>query len=183
MDKSIIKETKFSKLIELVPKGNRRIFAQIYFNKDEQSTIMEQIIDGIYNVFGIESSDFYINPTRIYHYNLARQIYWFCMRSSTPSTLAELGNQFGKDHATVLNGIRKVQSGYRFNKRIRKFFDAVLLCVDESLVSNIRQDLMRDHDIKKNIKVVYLPKGKKEIREYKRYQDADGYWHENIKII
>ena len=183
MDRTVIKETTFSKLLELVPKGNRRIFAQIYFNKSDQTTIMEQVVEGIYNVFGIDSNDFFTNPTRLYHYNLARQIYWFCMRSVTANTLVELGSQFDKDHATVLNGIRKVQNGYRFNKRIRKFFDAVLLCVDDHFCSSIRQDLMREHDIKKNIKIVYLPKGKKEIREYKRYQGADGYWHENIKII
>ena len=122
MDKEHEK-TKFAQLLDLVPEGNKRLFAQLYFNKEEKAPVMQQVLNGIYHSLGIESNDFFINKTRKYHYNMGRHIYWFCMRSATSMTLSELGDQFGKDHATVLNGIRKMHNGYQYDKKIRRMFE------------------------------------------------------------
>jgi hypothetical protein len=177
-----IEKTKFNQLLELVPEGNKRLFSQIYFNEEPKSTTMQQVLNGIYHSLGIETNDFFTNKTRKYHYNMGRHIYWFCMRSATSMTLSELGDQFKKDHATVLNGLRKIHNGYQYNNKIRRIVEWVLVCLEDDIAKTIREDLKRPHNIKKNIKVVYLPKGGVEKREYKRYQDSDGYWHENIKI-
>lgn len=180
--RTIEEKTKFSQLLDLVPENNKRLFSQIYFNNETKAPIMQQVLNGIYHALGVCPDDFFINATRKYHYNIARHMYWFCMRSATSMTLSELGDQFKKDHSTVLNGLRKVHNGYHYDKKIRRMFDWVLVCLDNDIADIIKEDLKRPHGIKKLIKVVYLPKGKVEKREYKRYQDSDGYWHENIKI-
>lgn len=182
MDK-IHEKTKFAQLLDLVPDGNKRLFSQIYFNNQPKEPIMQQVLNGIYHALGIEPTEFFINKTRKYHYNMARHIYWFCMRSATSMTLCELGDQFGKDHSTVLNGIRKIYNGYQYDKKIRRMVEWVLVCIDQDISNIIRDDIRRPHNIKKNIKVVYSPKGVAQKREYKRFQDSDGYWHENIKIL
>lgn len=74
-------------------------------------------------------------PTRKRPYIEARAVYYKLCREFTNLTLENIGWDFGKNHATVLNGIRQLDNWIKQDSRIKNNYKIL-----KSKIFNIEQD-------------------------------------------
>lgn len=65
----------------------------------------QRILEMVAEFYGFEAMDL-LKQCRRHEYVTARQIAWYLHRMITGATLPELGKMYGRDHTTVLHGLR-----------------------------------------------------------------------------
>lgn len=98
----------------------------------EQDEMRQVVFDAIEQVFGVKKDDpklrdsqdnFYLDLRKIIFHNLYPNY----------GTLTEVGKVFGKNHATVINAIRRYAEHYNTDKYFKQKADAVESIIKEKL--------------------------------------------------
>jgi chromosomal replication initiation ATPase DnaA len=133
----MIETKRYRDLIELVPRKNKALFTQIYFNKKvEYEELKAEIINAIESVLGITFEQM-ASRSREGEYVTARQIFFLVMRSCTTATYQEIGSIIGRDHSTVLYGTNKAIVDYNYSKQHRTVINSVLERLDPKSYESI----------------------------------------------
>ena len=141
------------------------------------NTALEIVLSAVNSVYGASYTleDVY-KGTRYRPLVIARQLYWYLKRTySKSSTLHSLGAEFGKDHATVLHGLRNMEG--LVDVRDKAILRILYLCED-----NFCMVLKRtDEDIKEaNLKMeqkmtLYTQRERAKVRTTKQTAKASLY--------
>ena len=73
---------------------------------------------------------------------LARNIYFHVVRSRTSLSYAEIGRSVGKDHASVIHGVKRINEWMSYDKTVLSLYDSVIDALDEDYDYNL--DLNKD---------------------------------------
>lgn len=80
-----------------------------------------------------------IKPEQIVQYNrfgrlpLVRQVCYWLVRKSTHAGLVEIGRAFHRNHASIINGLKKIERLRAEDRSFRDFTDALLRVVTENV--------------------------------------------------
>jgi len=88
--------------------------------------LIKEIVD---QYFKIDIS----TPTRKVAYVEARALYYKLSRAHSRLSLEVIGEYVGKDHATAINGINKLEGWMEYDKRMRYHYDELNKLVKEGL--------------------------------------------------
>jgi Bacterial dnaA protein helix-turn-helix len=66
-----------------------------------------------------------LSPNRKERFVQARQAAWLLLRKRTRLSLPQIGARFGRDHSTVLHGVRKMEAQMRSNPLLRERLAAI----------------------------------------------------------
>lgn len=95
-----------------------------YHTEAQQSLTPEAIIETVADYFSIEIDDL-LGPKREKVIAQPRQIaYYLCCEMAGMSS-SKIGDEFNRDHSTVLNGIGKIRSAMNINQNIRNYVEDI----------------------------------------------------------
>jgi len=121
---------KINDLINEYNKSDSKFTLKLYVNVKERSYLkFDQIMQSVCMATGITAE--YINmKSREPVVLLPRQMCHYIASKCTKKTLSEIGKYFGnKDHATVLNSVKKIQNYLDTDKEFRdKYGDLLNSC-------------------------------------------------------
>lgn len=73
-----------------------------------------------------------LSSSRRGHVTLARQIAMYLVRKSSRLSTTQIGRAFGRNHATVLHSITKIEAMVQRSPKIKEEIDRLLQCIEES---------------------------------------------------
>jgi hypothetical protein len=82
------------------------------------------ILRAVAREYGAEPGDM-LSPSRQGRLVQARQAAWLLLRKRTRLSLPQIGARFGRDHSTVLHGVRKMEALIRANPLLRERLAAI----------------------------------------------------------
>jgi Bacterial dnaA protein helix-turn-helix len=82
------------------------------------------ILRAVAREYGAEPGDM-LSPSRPGRLVQARQAAWLLLRKRTRLSLPQIGARFGRDHSTVLHGVRKMEALMRANPLLRERLAAI----------------------------------------------------------
>ncbi len=101
------------------------IMGHIIKEKDKEITI-DMVIKEVCSHFSVTLSDIRSNK-RIKSIIIPRQVAMYLSRKTTDSSLVSIGEKFGgKDHATVLHSIKKVESELNVKKELKNSVEKII---------------------------------------------------------
>jgi hypothetical protein len=68
---------------------------------------------------------------------LARNIYFHVVKSRTGLSYAEIGRSVGKDHASVIHGIKRINEWMSYDKTVSSLYDSVIDALNEDYDYNL----------------------------------------------
>ncbi|MBE7009976.1 MAG: chromosomal replication initiator protein DnaA [Ruminococcaceae bacterium] len=100
-----------------------------FLNKSDDPHInTEYILSIVANYFNL-TSDEILSSKRTQELSYARHIAMYLMREFTGLSLPKIGKEFGRNHATILNGIKNIKTSMENNEDTKK--------IVEELISNL----------------------------------------------
>ncbi len=81
---------------------------QEFFGSRQKPVLVRNIQTHVANYYNLELADI-LGKRRNANIALARQVAMFLSRELTPLSTTELGQEFNRDHATVITGVRKIK--------------------------------------------------------------------------
>lgn len=117
----------------LVPKYERLTVEQLKQQQElenEREMFWSALEDVTCSVLGVPSQALY-TVTRKREIVNARQIIFFLVRPCYMLSLDSIGKHYGKDHATVIHGIRQVSGHIETDKEFRSTVERVCYILDE----------------------------------------------------
>lgn len=95
------------------------------------ASIVEKTINTVADIYGITADDIK-SKNRTQTVSTARNICMFVIRTLTGITLKNTGEYFGKDHATVMNSISRVEKDMKINQTFKNTVDDIIRQVKEN---------------------------------------------------
>lgn len=117
----------------LTPRYERLTTEQIKIQQElenEREMFWSALEDVTCSVLGIESQKLYM-VTRKREIVNARQIIFFLVRPCYLLSLGSIGKHYGKDHATVLHGIRQVAGHIETDREFRATVERICYILEE----------------------------------------------------
>lgn len=74
--------------------------------------------------FGISRDDI-LSPRRTLNVAHPRQIGMYLCKALTLQSLPEIGRRFGRDHTTILHGVRKIEGRLPFDEQLKRDVDSI----------------------------------------------------------
>jgi chromosomal replication initiator protein len=93
--------------------------------KGSLNVSFEDIILAASNVFKLSIKEIK-SKSRTTQINQTRQIVMFLARSYTQMSYKEIANEFGKEHPTIISGIKRIEGELKKNTRLKEKFDEVV---------------------------------------------------------
>lgn len=116
----------------VIPKYERLSSEQIKMQQElenERETFWSALEDVVCSVMGIQSQTLY-TPTRRREIVMARQIIFFLIRPCYFQSFDSIGKHYGKDHATVMHGIKQVTWQIECDKSYRTTVERICDLMD-----------------------------------------------------
>ena len=93
--------------------------------KNPKNVSFEDIIRETSNVFKLSKADIK-SKSRTSQINHARQIVMFLSRQYTQMSYTEIASELGKEHPTIISGIKRIEGELAKNSRLKEKFDEII---------------------------------------------------------
>lgn len=86
------------------------------------------------------SYDHLMGPQRLGPYARARQLGYYLLDAYTPLSLAGIGRHMGRDHTTVMSGVKRAKKLLETNQEFRDLYNKALAEIGRKNVSRETQE-------------------------------------------
>lgn len=81
--------------------------------------LMDFIVKVVQNYYKVDE-DYFRRKTRKYEIVFPRQIAMYLIKKNTKLSLYSIGEKFGKNHATIINGLKRISGYIQVDKKVKK---------------------------------------------------------------
>lgn len=103
----------------------RKVLWDFVDDSNPKNVSFETILLETCNVYGISKADIK-SKKRTQHINQARQVAMFLAREFTPLSFKEVGQEFGREHPTVMSGIKKIKDKRKTDKLLQEKIEEII---------------------------------------------------------
>jgi hypothetical protein len=94
--------------------------------RGSKSVLVRDVQTAVCDHFGVELAEL-LSARKTKNLAVVRHIAYYLSKTLTPKSLPDIGRRFGRDHTTILYGVRKIGIARRFDSQINTDIRAISL--------------------------------------------------------